>query len=248
MSKSQTETPVAPPQAESTAQALEQVATRQVKEAEVETVPEELTRPDNAGAPPPDANVALAQAEPALAGVETAPDAVQEQPNELDAPAAADLSTERAEGETCEPAGPSAVEQAATSAPGQSASAPQAGLEAKPTTEATAVGEAGQPPPAEAEAGLAAAASPPAVSLMKRIWRALDAALDAINRPFGWLNDEARQLVGLVALVTLVVSIAAMILMPLLVPRRDALTLLREQVAQLRKPAASAPAATLPDD
>ena len=74
------------------------------------------------------------------------------------------------------------------------------------------------------------------MSLSKRIYRALDQALDRVNRPFERLGTGVRALVGWVALATLIVSILAIVLMPLVLPHRDAIVFLQEKRAQLDAP------------
>lgn len=86
------------------------------------------------------------------------------------------------------------------------------------------------------ERGDARAGAQPVASRSKRVYRALDRALDRINRPFERLGDGQRALVGWVALVTLIVSVLAMALMPLVLPHRDAIVFLQEKRAQLDAP------------
>lgn len=65
------------------------------------------------------------------------------------------------------------------------------------------------------------------------LYRSIDAVLSAVNRPFGWMNPEVRRLTGLLAVVTLVTSLLALLL-PTLFPQRDPLAELREKSAALR--------------
>jgi hypothetical protein len=76
----------------------------------------------------------------------------------------------------------------------------------------------------------------PVVPLGKRISRAVDNGLDTINQPFERIDRRTRTLVGCVAATTLVISILAMILMPLLMPHRDAIVFLQEKKAALKSP------------
>jgi len=76
-------------------------------------------------------------------------------------------------------------------------------------------------------------AAQPTTPLRKRIYRAADRALDAVNQPFEWMGEEARRLVGYVALATLVVSILAIALMPLVMPHRDAVVFVQERLVSL---------------
>jgi hypothetical protein len=50
------------------------------------------------------------------------------------------------------------------------------------------------------------------------------------------LNETTRTLAGWVAATTLIVSILAILLMPVLFPHRDAITFLQEKVARLDSP------------
>jgi hypothetical protein len=67
----------------------------------------------------------------------------------------------------------------------------------------------------------------------KRLFRLADQGLDTINRPFERVGDRARNLVGYAALTTVIVSLLAMILMPLIMPHRDAIMFLQEKRAAL---------------
>ena len=101
-----------------------------------------------------------------------------------------------------------------------------------------------RPPDQSADAALSAAR--PVASLFKRLCRAIDQGLEAVNRPFGRLGDGGRALVGWAALATLIVSILAMILMPMILPHRDALTFLQEKRVQLEPPPADEPTDSTP--
>ena len=76
----------------------------------------------------------------------------------------------------------------------------------------------------------------PVVPLGKRLSRAVDNGLDTINQPFERIDGRKRTLLGCVAATTLVISILAMILMPLLMPHRDAIVFLQEKKAALNAP------------
>jgi hypothetical protein len=93
-----------------------------------------------------------------------------------------------------------------------------------------------RPPEGRGGARTAGVAARPVTPPAKRLYRALDQALDRVNRPFERLGTEVRALVGWVALVTLVVSILAIVLMPLVLPHRDAIVFLQEKRAQLDVP------------
>jgi hypothetical protein len=95
--------------------------------------------------------------------------------------------------------------------------------------------EAGPADPAGAAEGEDSGATP-VTPLDRRIYRAVDRVLDRINAPFAALNDRQRALVGWAAVTTLVVSILAMVLVPRILPHRDAITFLQEKRAQLDTP------------
>lgn len=86
------------------------------------------------------------------------------------------------------------------------------------------------------ERGDAESVALPVTSLGKRIYRAVDQGLDTINRPFEWMEERTRTLVGWVALTTLIVSFLAVVLMPLILPHRDAIVFLEEKLVKLDAP------------
>jgi hypothetical protein len=102
------------------------------------------------------------------------------------------------------------------------------------SAEPAAVGQAAPQPrePAAPRAGLGA-----------RVCRAADRVLWAVNRPFAWLGPSGRALVGWLAITTIVVSVLAMFLLPVFIPRRDFVVELHRQ-AQHARAATSAPAST----
>jgi hypothetical protein len=59
------------------------------------------------------------------------------------------------------------------------------------------------------------------------VHRVLDTGLWAINRPFEWLSPEARGITGILAMVTIVISLLALFLLPRLFPPVDLLAHLR---------------------
>ena len=83
---------------------------------------------------------------------------------------------------------------------------------------------ASQPPAAPAAPTPVQAESPGAPQKSHGVgglcYRAVDTVLWAINRPFEWLSPGARRLTGAVAIVTLVTSLLAPYLLPLLSPPR----------------------------
>lgn len=93
-----------------------------------------------------------------------------------------------------------------------------------------------RPPEGRGSAQAVGIAARPVTPPAKRVYRALDRALDRVNRPFERVGTGVRALVGWVALVTLMVSILAIVLMPLVLPHRDAIVFLQEKRAQLDAP------------
>jgi hypothetical protein len=96
----------------------------------------------------------------------------------------------------------------AAPAPPQPAATPEDG----PSGE-DADGDAGKPPP-------------------MLIIRVLDIALELINRPFTWVPPSARQVLGIAGVVTILVSMLAMVLFPLVLPHDDPITFLRQKRAE----------------
>jgi hypothetical protein len=76
----------------------------------------------------------------------------------------------------------------------------------------------------------------PITSVLKCVRRGIDRALDRINQPFAALDDQKRALVGWAAITTLIVSLLAMLLIPKILPQRDAITFLQEKRARLDAP------------
>lgn len=64
----------------------------------------------------------------------------------------------------------------------------------------------------------------------KVLYASADSALTALNCPFGWMKPNLRNLVGAVAVVTLITSTAAILLGPVFFPRFEA----RDLVAAIR--------------
>ncbi len=79
--------------------------------------------------------------------------------------------------------------------------------------------------------------TPPAVGTAQLIGRWIYAAVDrtlwALNYPFAQLRPATRQIIGLVAIVTIITSLLASVLMPSLFPRRDAINTLQDRVQSL---------------
>jgi hypothetical protein len=99
-----------------------------------------------------------------------------------------------------------------------------------------------RPPPQREETDAPVDPTRPVAPFAKRVYRALDRVIDALNRPFGALGETGRSVIGSVALVTLLISIMAALLIPLILPHRDGITFLEEKTAQLRsQPAAKKP-------
>lgn len=89
--------------------------------------------------------------------------------------------------------------------------------------------ETPQQPAATEEQTAPAAEALPA----KGICRLVDRALDTLNKPFDRFGGQVRNAIGLGAIATVVISIAALLVLPRLMPHRDAVSFLREKRAQL---------------
>lgn len=66
-----------------------------------------------------------------------------------------------------------------------------------------------------------ASQAPPTDTAHGLAYRALDTLLSALNWPFGWISLPVRRLIGLIALATLVVAVAATLLLPRVFPPRE---------------------------
>ncbi len=78
----------------------------------------------------------------------------------------------------------------------------------------------------------------------RTIYRLIDGLLAGVNWPFRWVGPEARQLAGLLATVTIVVSLLAAHFFPVLFPPRDAISQLHRRVLRPERQPAPAPATT----
>lgn len=96
-----------------------------------------------------------------------------------------------------------------------------------------------RPPDERGDVEVTGSSARPTAPMVKRFYRAVDRVLDALNRPFGSLGERGRVLVGWVALTTLIVSILVAVLMPLILPHRDAVAFLQEKRARLDPPPAA---------
>lgn len=67
------------------------------------------------------------------------------------------------------------------------------------------------------------------------VYQASDTGLWALNRPFERMGGPARQMTGLLATVSILMSLLAMYLLPTLFPTRDTVTELRQRSAELRE-------------
>lgn len=65
------------------------------------------------------------------------------------------------------------------------------------------------------------------------IYDALDRCLGLLHRPFDWVSPGARSVLGPAAAATLVITTAAVVLAPIVFPKRDALTFLAERRARV---------------
>lgn len=75
--------------------------------------------------------------------------------------------------------------------------------------------------------------SPTQAASASLLYRLLDKALDLIDRPFARLSPKTRHIIGLVGLVTLVISLVAGYVLPVLMPRDNAFTFLENKRAGL---------------
>jgi hypothetical protein len=75
--------------------------------------------------------------------------------------------------------------------------------------------------------------------LGRRLYRALDRGLELVNQPFKSVGPELRSLVGVLAIVTLVMSILAATLLPALLPNRTTVSELQRQAAAVATPGAA---------
>lgn len=113
-----------------------------------------------------------------------------------------------------------------------------------PATGSPAVtGRPAQSPDASAApAGEEAVSTPSGVYLASRkVYRSLETGLDLISRPVARLGGRWLQLVGAFGVTTLIVSLGAMFVLPVLMPHQDAVTFLaarREAVANPPRAAA----------
>ena len=94
------------------------------------------------------------------------------------------------------------------------------------------------PPPGLAAPGArvdraASIAEIPTPPTLKRVFRFVDAALDVVNRPVRNMEEGRRGILGAAAVTTVIVSVAAMVLLPILFPRRTPITSLRERYDRL---------------
>lgn len=156
---------------------------------------------------------ALRQAEAAAESIPSLDDGSGEKIVPIPVQALPQVPPRRSAAPSAEPATPAVAAIPAAPAAPAPAVAPPAPV--------AAVAEPAVALPATAEAApVAQRASPVA-------YRVLDTVLWALNRPFEWLSPEMRNLIGLLALATIVVSLLAVFLLPWLFPRVDLLTQLR---------------------
>jgi hypothetical protein len=119
--------------------------------------------------------------------------------------------------------------------------ASHAALRSPPAAKGTAA--AAQTSPAEEPAGLEAGEAQSTCLARGIVYRAIDTALWLLNRPLEGVSAKIRGLIAAVALVTIAISLSAMLLLPQLLPPRDPISQLTRQVAALH----DAPATTPPE-
>ena len=98
------------------------------------------------------------------------------------------------------------------------------------------------------EKARAALTDPQTPPVVKKLVRSLDQGLEALNRPFARYGDSVRTLVGWCAVATIIASLLAMFTLPSLLPRRDAITYLKETRAKVASPTPSPVAAETEGD
>ncbi len=129
-------------------------------------------------------------------------------------------------------------------APPDAAATPAPGAAPEPAP--TSAAAPGNTPPGPAEARAAGPPEELTAAAGARWWRLggrvldllynfVDTLLWALNRPFEKLSAETRQLLGVLALVTVVISLAAAYWLPRLWPPRDAVSQLTRQSAALQQ-------------
>lgn len=89
----------------------------------------------------------------------------------------------------------------------------------------------------------ASAPVPPKPGLWKRIYRFFDEILEAINRPFLWLSPSVREVLGYASLASIGVSLAWLLLTPLLTSRTDAIAYVQLKRRELEAARAAQPVA-----
>ncbi len=139
----------------------------------------------------------------------------------------------RPAGAAPESSGDGSAEASATAIPGPACRKPQFRIPSSGThCHASALKQA-------ADASEAAPRRGGIALLVRQVYRAADAVLDLVNRPFSWLTGEARSMLGWWAVATLAVALSSWLLLPLLLPNRDAITFLKEKRSAIdRSPAA----------
>ena len=78
----------------------------------------------------------------------------------------------------------------------------------------------------------------PTVAAQGLAYRVLDTVLTAVNWPFGWISPPARRLIGLIALATLAVAVAAVLVLPRVFPPRELVPRPAAQATVLQTPPA----------
>ena len=95
-----------------------------------------------------------------------------------------------------------------------------------------------RPPEERGEAASSATELRPAAPIGKRAYRLADRWLEKLNQPFARLDSNIKAAIGMAAVTTVVVSLLAMLLMPVILPHRDAVVFLEEKVQKMNTPAA----------
>lgn len=112
-------------------------------------------------------------------------------------------------------------------APGKDKDKPATKFEARRPTRKTPASEEPPPEPIERPNVLL-----PTISFARRVLRWIDAAVEFLNLPGRRLAPEIRDAIGVAALLTLAMSLGAWLVLPRVLPYRDAVRFLEAKVAE----------------
>jgi hypothetical protein len=109
-----------------------------------------------------------------------------------------------------------------------------AALVRAPTAPQVVVPPAAMERPADAPATPLAAPPRQRATVLETLYAIVDTVLDLVNRPFFWMSNGLRQFVGIMAIVTIMLSLTAVFVLPILSPPDDAISRLVRQSADVR--------------